>query len=170
MLDTTASSFVDTTILKPGKIYTYYVAGCYNNGSSNYLTMNSKSSTVVWGIPQLETDAPEMNEILVASMLGDGSVGVVALMSAILISVSILVAKMNSKKRKYPENLDVLVDTSGDKEPYIEGGEGALVDPWGNKYELKFKGNKKNSPYIVSGGPDGTIGTDDDIRSDETKK
>lgn len=73
-------------------------------------------------------------------------------------------------KRKYPDNLDVLVDTSGDKEPYIEGGEGALIDPWGNKYEIKFKGNKKNSPYIVSGGPDGTIGTEDDIRSDETKK
>lgn len=80
------------------------------------------------------------------------------------------VTQYYTDKRKYPENLDVLVDTSGDKEPYIEGGEGALVDPWGNKYELKFKGNKKNSPYIVSGGPDGTIGTDDDIRSDETKK
>lgn len=73
-------------------------------------------------------------------------------------------------KRKYPDNLDVLVDTSGDKEPYIEGGEGALIDPWGNKYEIKFKGNKRNSPYIVSGGPDGSIGTEDDIRSDESKK
>lgn len=73
-------------------------------------------------------------------------------------------------KRKYPENLDVLVDTSGDKEPYIEGGEGVLIDPWGNKYELKFNGNRKNSPYIVSGGPDGAVGTEDDIRSDETKK
>ena len=80
------------------------------------------------------------------------------------------VTQYYTDKRKYPDNLDVLVDTSGDKEPYIEGGEGALVDPWGNKYELKFKGNKKNSPYIVSGGPDGTIGTEDDIRSDETKK
>lgn len=80
------------------------------------------------------------------------------------------VTQYYTDKRKYPENLDVLVDTSGDKEPYIEGGEGALIDPWGNKYEIKFKGNKKNSPYIVSGGPDGTIGTEDDIRSDETKK
>lgn len=80
------------------------------------------------------------------------------------------VTQYYTDKRKYPDNLDVLVDTSGDKDPYIEGGEGALVDPWGNKYELKFKGNKKNSPYIVSGGPDGTIGTEDDIRSDETKK
>lgn len=74
-------------------------------------------------------------------------------------------------KNKNPDNLDVLVDTSGDKEPYIEGGEGVLIDPWGNKYEIKFKGNKMNGPYyIVSGGPDGTIGTEDDIRSDETKK
>ena len=80
------------------------------------------------------------------------------------------VTQYYTDKRKYPDNLDVLVDTSGDKEPNIEGGEGALIDPWGNKYEIKFKGNKKNSPYIVSGGPDGTIGTEDDIRSDETKK
>lgn len=80
------------------------------------------------------------------------------------------VTQYYTEKRKYPDNLDVLVDTSGDKEPYIEGGEGALIDPWGNKYEIKFKGNKKNSPYIVSGGPDGIIGTEDDIRSDETKK
>ncbi|MBR3776996.1 MAG: type II secretion system protein GspG [Kiritimatiellae bacterium] len=80
------------------------------------------------------------------------------------------VTQYYTEKRKYPDNLDVLVDTSGDKEPYIEGGEGALIDPWGNKYEIKFKGNKKNSPYIVSGGPDGTIGTEDDIRSDEAKK
>lgn len=80
------------------------------------------------------------------------------------------VTQYYTEKRKYPDNLDVLVDTSGDKEPYIEGGEGALVDPWGNKYELKFKNNKKNSPYIVSGGQDGTIGTEDDIRSDVTKK
>ena len=80
------------------------------------------------------------------------------------------VTQYYTDKRKYPDNLDVLVDTSGDKEPYIEGGEGALIDPWGNKYEIKFKGNKRNSPYIVSGGPDGTIGTEDDIRSDETKK
>jgi general secretion pathway protein G len=80
------------------------------------------------------------------------------------------VTQYYTDKRKYPDNLDVLVDTSGDKEPYIEGGEGALIDPWGNKYEIKFKGNKKNSPYIVSCGPDGSIGTEDDIRSDETKK
>lgn len=73
------------------------------------------------------------------------------------------------QNRKYPNNLDVLVDTSGDKDPYVDGGEDVLIDPWGNKYELKFKG-KNNSPYIVSGGPDGTIGTDDDIRSDEIKK
>lgn len=70
--------------------------------------------------------------------------------------------------KKYPNNLDVLVDTSGDKVPYVDGGEDVLIDPWGNKYELKFNG--KNNPYIVSGGPDGTIGTDDDIRSDKTKK
>ena len=46
-----ATSFVDTTKLKPGKIYTYYVVGHYASGSTEYKTVNSKSSTVVWGIP-----------------------------------------------------------------------------------------------------------------------
>jgi hypothetical protein len=51
LLDPDAISFVDTTKLRPGKIYTYYVTAYYNTGTANYKTMNSKNSVVVWGIP-----------------------------------------------------------------------------------------------------------------------
>ena len=92
ILPYTASSFVDSSTLRPGKIYTYYVAACYNNGNSNYLTMNSKSSTVVWGIPQLTEDSA----IHVASMLGDGSFTIVIVMATLCVvgaSLGIVVSK-----------------------------------------------------------------------------
>ena len=50
LLSPDATSFVDTTKLRPGKIYTYYVAARYTS-DGGYKTMNSKSSMVVWGIP-----------------------------------------------------------------------------------------------------------------------
>ena len=68
------------------------------------------------------------------------------------------------QRKKLPTSLDQLVE--GD-EPILEGGEGALYDPWDNKYEMEAK-NKK--VVIKSAGEDGEMGTDDDIRSDVKKK
>lgn len=70
--------------------------------------------------------------------------------------------KMSTKK--YPSDLNALV--SGE-DPYLQGGEGALEDPWGNDYRMEKKG--KNIA-IVSNGPDGESGNDDDIRSDKVAK
>lgn len=64
---------------------------------------------------------------------------------------------------KMPSALSVLVDDSGEEEAIIKGGEGALVDPWGQEYKLVTKGKKY---YVVSAGPDGSFDTEDDIRSD----
>ena len=44
------SGFVDFSILKPGKIFTYYVIAYYESGGIRYSTMNSKKSSVVWGL------------------------------------------------------------------------------------------------------------------------
>jgi len=66
--------------------------------------------------------------------------------------------------KKLPTSLDQLVE--GD-DPILEGGDGALYDPWDNKYEMETK-NKK--VIIKSAGEDGEMGTDDDIRSDVKKK
>lgn len=68
---------------------------------------------------------------------------------------------------KLPSSLTALIDDSGDNEPILKGGEGALQDPWGTDYKIETKGKKY---AIVSAGPDGQFGTDDDIRSDKTEK
>ena len=41
--------------------------------------------------------------------------------------------------KKLPANLEQLVE--GD-DPILDGGEGALYDPWDNKYEMESKGKK----------------------------
>ena len=66
--------------------------------------------------------------------------------------------------KKLPTSLDQLVE--GD-DPILDGGEGALYDPWDNKYEMESKGKKI---VVKSAGEDGEMGTDDDIRSDKKKK
>ena len=95
LLSPTDSSFVDSTPLKPGKLYTYYVVARYDNGSAKYLTMNSKSSTVVWGIPQL----PEYTDRYAGSMIGDGSMSMVMSMAALGIAVVALGLAVASRKK-----------------------------------------------------------------------
>ena len=63
-----------------------------------------------------------------------------------------------------PTSLDQLIE--GD-EPILDGGEGALYDPWDTKYELETKGKRI---IVKSAGEDGQMGTEDDIRSDVKKK
>ena len=66
--------------------------------------------------------------------------------------------------KKMPASLDQLVE--GD-EPILEGGDGALYDPWDNKYEMEVKGKKV---VVKSAGENGVMGDEDDIRSDVKKK
>jgi len=68
---------------------------------------------------------------------------------------------------KLPNSLKDLIDDSGDKEPILKGGEGAIQDPWGTEYKLEKKGARY---YVVSAGPDMQFGTEDDIRSDKVEK
>lgn len=68
---------------------------------------------------------------------------------------------------RLPNTIRDLIDDSGDKEPILKGGEGAIQDPWGTEYKLEKKGTKY---YVVSAGPDTQFGTEDDIRSDKVEK
>lgn len=77
------------------------------------------------------------------------------------------VVAYNIEKGKYPSDLKTLVEASGDDEPIVEGGEGALYDPWGTEYKYEKKGKRF---VVISAGPDGEFGGDDDIRSDVTKR
>ena len=74
---------------------------------------------------------------------------------------------LNKKKATPPSDLKVLIEASGDEEPALDGGEGALVDPWDNDYKIEVKGKRF---VIISAGPDTEFGTEDDIRSDKIEK
>ena len=74
---------------------------------------------------------------------------------------------IDKKKSTPPSDLKVLIDSSGDDEPFLDGGEGALVDPWDTEYKLEVKGKKF---VVISAGPDAQFGTEDDIRSDTIEK
>lgn len=41
----------------------------------------------------------------------------------------------HNRYRIYPETLDELVTPTGNRNPLIDGGPGALMDPWGNRYQ-----------------------------------
>ncbi len=77
------------------------------------------------------------------------------------------VVTYNIEKGKYPSDLKALVEASGDDDPVVEGGENALYDPWGVEYKYERKGKRI---VIISAGPDGEFGGEDDIRSDTTKR
>ena len=71
---------------------------------------------------------------------------------------------IDKKKSQPPSSLNVLIEANGDEDPFLEGGEGALYDPWDNEYKLETRGKRF---VVISAGPDGEFGTDDDIRSDK---
>ena len=74
---------------------------------------------------------------------------------------------LSHKKSTPPSDLKVLVDATGDEEPALDGGEGALVDPWDTDFKIEVKGKKF---VVISAGPDTEFGTEDDIRSDKIEK
>lgn len=74
---------------------------------------------------------------------------------------------LNKKKATPPSDLKVLIEANGDEEPALDGGEGALMDPWDLEYKIDVKGKRF---VILSAGPDGEFGTEDDIRSDKIEK
>ena len=71
---------------------------------------------------------------------------------------------LREKKSTPPSDLKVLVEATGDEEPALDGGEGALYDPWDRPYRLEVKGKRF---AVISDGPDEQPNTEDDIRSDK---
>lgn len=82
-------------------------------------------------------------------------------------SLSEAVTSYYIKNKKLPNSLNQLVEGSDDDPPILEGGEGALIDPWDNEYTFETHGKRF---VIISAGPDGEKGTEDDIRSDKSSK
>ena len=82
-------------------------------------------------------------------------------------NVELALQTYNMKHGKYPDSLEVLTQAPDeDSDPLLDG---EPVDPWGN--ELKYeKPSGKKRPIIISAGPDGEFGNDDDIKNKEDRK
>jgi len=70
-------------------------------------------------------------------------------------------------------NLNALLeqpsDAQGWKGPYLK--KNVPLDPWGNAYTYEYPGRHNANGYdIASGGPDGRMGTDDDINNWDANK
>ena len=76
-----------------------------------------------------------------------------------------LVAYSMKHGGKYPDSLEVLTEETDDEDALLQGG---VEDPWGNALQLEKRGKKR--PKITSAGPDGEMGTEDDITNVENKK
>lgn len=75
----------------------------------------------------------------------------------------------------YPKTggLDILVSAPGNspnwKGPYLK--KGVPSDPWGNPYAYDYPGKHNADGYdLMSAGPDGQIGTEDDVTNWDDKK
>jgi general secretion pathway protein G len=76
-----------------------------------------------------------------------------------------LVAYSMKHGGKYPDSLDTLTEETEDEDALLQGG---TEDPWGTPLQFEKRGKKR--PKITSAGPDGEMGTDDDITNIESKK
>jgi len=75
----------------------------------------------------------------------------------------------------YPKsgNLNALLEQPGDAQnwrgPYLK--KNVPLDPWGNPYSYDYPGRHNANGYdLVSAGPDGRMGTDDDINNWDANK
>ena len=109
ILPSEVTSFVDTSALLSGKIYTYYIFARYRSGDSEYTAMSSASSSVVFGIPQLsedasgdasEGDSTDGGSKHAGSIFGESSVAMLLSMITLVIAGTALGMVITSKKKK----------------------------------------------------------------------
>src|SRR5579884_507664 len=75
----------------------------------------------------------------------------------------------NADTGTYPADLNALQANPGGvsnwKGPYLKDVQSVPLDPWGNPYVYTHPGQHSQDYDIVSAGPDGQMGTADDITS-----
>ena len=65
--------------------------------------------------------------------------------------------------------VDAPANATGWKGPYLK--KGVPPDPWGNAYTYEYPGKHTANGYdLASPGPDGRMGTDDDLNNWDNKK
>ena len=70
-----------------------------------------------------------------------------------------------------PQGLEALIKKPGSSpipRDWVQSLPEMPKDPWGNPYTYKFPGSKKpNEPELISNGPDGVSGNEDDLSSQD---
>ncbi len=82
-------------------------------------------------------------------------------------SIAGAVTMYRAKTGRLPQNLEELWTVEEGKAPYLSEDPGD--DPWGNPYQLR-EGNGPNDWEVISYGPDGNDGTEDDISNKRKKE
>lgn len=77
------------------------------------------------------------------------------------------IERYRMKKGRVPDSIDALCGPEDDESRYINWTE-PQKDPWGNDYVYEKKSNTQYD--IMSWGPDGQEGTDDDIKKEDLSK
>ncbi len=70
----------------------------------------------------------------------------------------------------YPADLDVLLVEDEHGLAFLDGGEDALLDPWGNRYLYEPPGDEIPRPRVTSLGADGLPGGEGKDRDIDTEK
>ena len=111
--------------------------------------------------------------IVIPKMAGRSQQAKVTAAKADISSVEMALDSFEVDNGFYPKSLNDLNDqpanAPGWKGPYLK--KGVPPDPWGNNYVYENPGKHGNSSYdLMSAGPDGRSGTDDDLTSWDTKR
>ena len=111
--------------------------------------------------------------IVIPKMTGRSKQAKVTAAQSQISSISTALEAFEVDNGYYPKTggLDDLVNqpgnTSGWKGPYLS--KGIPLDPWGNPYVYEYPGKHNANGYdLMSPGPDGRAGTDDDINNWDT--
>ena len=111
--------------------------------------------------------------IVIPKMAGRSQQAKVTAAKSDISSIEMALDMYETDNGNYPKSLNELNDqpanASNWKGPYLK--KGVPPDPWGNNYVYEIPGKHSNAGYdLMSPGPDGRSGTDDDLTSWETKR
>ena len=113
--------------------------------------------------------------IVIPKMVGRSQQAKVTAAQSQISSIEMALDAFEVDNGYYPKTggLDDLINQPGGapgwKGPYL--AKGVPLDPWGNPYTYDYPGKHNASGYdIMSMGPDGRAGTDDDITNWDVKK
>ncbi len=96
--------------------------------------------------------------VMNTSGIGEKGAKTATMTSISTIKQAIETYKISTLRSTPPKSLDDLCNGINDDEPLLDAS--SLRDAWGNEFDYKVEGKKYR---IISAGPDGAFGTEDDL-------